>query len=86
MLALLVMVCLLATLAPSPAWARQAPLVAQTIQPYLDRLTEAVTEFTLENGMKFIVLKRHQAPVVSFMIHANVGAVNEADGKTGVAH
>ncbi|MFM7576562.1 MAG: M16 family metallopeptidase, partial [Microcystaceae cyanobacterium] len=37
-------------------------------------------------GMKFIVLKRHQAPVVSFMIHANVGAVNEADGKTGVAH
>jgi predicted Zn-dependent peptidase len=60
--------------------------VAQTIQPYLDRLTEAVTEFTLENGMKLIVLKRHQAPVVSFMIHANVGAVNEADGKTGVAH
>lgn len=86
MLALLLMVCLVATLAPGPAWARQAPLVAQTIQPYLDRLTEAVTEFTLDNGMKFIVLERHQAPVVSFMIHANVGAVNEAEGKTGVAH
>lgn len=81
-----VMVCLLATATPNPAWARQAPLVAQTIQPYLDRLTEAVTEFTLDNGMKFIVLERHQAPVVSFMIHANVGAVNEAEGKTGVAH
>jgi predicted Zn-dependent peptidase len=60
--------------------------MAQTIQPYLDRLTEAVTEFTLDNGMTFIVLERHQAPVVSFMIHANVGAVNEAEGKTGVAH
>jgi len=85
-LALLVMICLLVSLAPRPAWARQAPLVAQTIQPYLDRLTEAVTEFTLDNGMKFIVLERHQAPVVSFMIHANVWAVNEAEGKTGVAH
>ena len=40
----------------------------------------------LDNGMKFIVLERRQAPVVSFMIYANVGAVNEADGKTGVAH
>jgi len=69
--------------------AEQAP--AQTvetlsIQPYLDRVTDAVTEFTLDNGMKFIVLERRQAPVVSFMIYANVGAVNEADGKTGVAH
>jgi predicted Zn-dependent peptidase len=58
----------------------------QSIQPYLDRVADAVTEFTLDNGMKFILLERHQAPVVSFMIYANVGAVNEADGKTGVAH
>lgn len=86
LLVLLVMVCLLVTQVPCPAWARQDLLVAQTIQPYLDRLTKAVTEFTLDNGMKFIVLERHQAPVVSFMIYANVGAVNEAEGKTGVAH
>jgi predicted Zn-dependent peptidase len=68
--------------------AQQAPQPAETqsIQPYLDRVADAVTEFTLDNGMKFIVLERHQAPVVSFMIYANVGAVNEADGKTGVAH
>jgi predicted Zn-dependent peptidase len=69
--------------------AEQAPAQAvdsQSIQPYLDRVADAVTEFTLDNGMKFIVLERRQAPVVSFMIHANVGAVNEADGKTGVAH
>lgn len=62
------------------------PAEAQSIQPYLDRVASAVTEFTLENGMKFIVLERHQAPVVSFMIYADVGAVNEADGRTGVAH
>lgn len=72
---------------PSAPAVAQAPTpMAQSIQPYLDRVAEAVTEFTLDNGMKFIVLERHQAPVVSFMIHANVGAVDEADGKTGVAH
>lgn len=59
---------------------------SQSIQPYLDRLADSVTEFTLDNGMKFIVLERRQAPVVSFMIHADVGAVDETDGKTGVAH
>jgi predicted Zn-dependent peptidase len=56
------------------------------MQPYLDRVADAVTEFTLDNGMKFIVLERHQAPVVSFMIYADVGAVDETDGRTGVAH
>lgn len=56
------------------------------VQPYLDRVADQVTEFTLANGMKFIVLQRHQAPVVSFMVYAKVGAVNEVDGKTGIAH
>jgi predicted Zn-dependent peptidase len=70
----------------APAAARQPLQTAQAVQPYLDRVAEAITEFTLDNGMKFIVMERHQAPVVSFMIHANVGAVDETDGKTGVAH
>ncbi|MEM8605035.1 MAG: pitrilysin family protein, partial [Cyanobacteria bacterium P01_H01_bin.121] len=59
---------------------------ANSIQPYLDRVRDEVTRFQLENGMTFIVLERHQAPVVSFMTYANVGAVDEPDGKTGVAH
>ncbi len=72
-------------LANPPVDATETP-APQSIQPYLDRVANAVTEFTLDNGMKFIVLERHQAPVVSFMIYADVGAANEADGKTGVAH
>ncbi len=36
--------------------------------------------------MKFIVLERHEAPVVSFMTYADVGGVDEPEGKTGVAH
>lgn len=57
-----------------------------SIQPYLDQVIERVTEFNLDNGIKFIVLENHQAPVVSFVTYADVGGANEPDGKTGVAH
>ena len=57
-----------------------------SIQPYLNRVMEQITEFTLDNGLKFIVLENHDAPVVSFVTYANVGGVDEPDGQTGVAH
>ncbi|MEL6159037.1 MAG: pitrilysin family protein [Cyanobacteria bacterium J06627_32] len=72
-------------MSPRPLLA-QATTSESTIQPYLDRVAEAVTEFTLDNGMKFIVLEQHDAPVASVMLYANVGASNEEDGKTGIAH
>ena len=59
---------------------------AGSIQPYLDRVIQRVTEFRLANGMKFIVLEQHRAPVVSFLTYADVGGADEPDGKTGVAH
>jgi predicted Zn-dependent peptidase len=69
-------------------WAQPAapPKTAQSIQPYLDRVIDQVTEFKLDNGMKFIVLERHKAPTVSFLTYADVGGADEPDGKTGVAH
>ena len=57
-----------------------------SIQPYLERVAERITEFTLENGLKFIVLENHEAPLVSFVTYADVGGVDEPDGQTGVAH
>ena len=57
-----------------------------SIEPYLERVISQVTEFTLDNGLKFIVLENHEAPVVSFVTYANVGGVDEPDRKTGVAH
>ena len=36
-----------------------------------------VTEFTLDNGMKFLIVERHNAPVVSFYTYADVGSVQE---------
>lgn len=57
-----------------------------SIQPYLNQVVKNLTEFRLDNGMKFIVLERHQAPVVSFLTYADVGGVDEPVGKTGIAH
>jgi predicted Zn-dependent peptidase len=62
------------------------PGVTSSIQPYLDQVIKNLTEFRLSNGLKFIVLERHQAPVVSFLTYADVGGVDEPDGRTGVAH
>ncbi|MGB3515885.1 MAG: pitrilysin family protein [Elainellaceae cyanobacterium] len=89
MLAIAMGLCLSVTLwlVPQPsAIARTLSARATDIQPYLDRVDDQITEFTLDNGIRFIVMERHQAPVVSFMIHFNVGAAEEEDGKTGAAH
>ncbi|RAM51188.1 MAG: insulinase family protein [Hapalosiphonaceae cyanobacterium JJU2] len=64
----------------------QTPPAQSSIQPYLDQVIKELTEFRLDNGMKFIVLERHQTPVVSFLTYADVGGVDEPDKKTGVAH
>lgn len=72
-----------------PVWAKEVQPTAasaQSIQPYLKRVSKQVTEFTLENGLKFIVLERHQSPVIAFHTYADVGGVDEPDGQTGVAH
>ncbi|MBD2493094.1 insulinase family protein [Nostoc sp. FACHB-280] len=75
------------TASPPPRTVQPSkPPEKSSIQPYLDRVVKQLTKFQLDNGMKFIVLERHQAPVVSFLTYADVGGVDEPDGKTGVAH
>ncbi len=56
------------------------------IQPYIDRVERQISEFTLDNGMKFIVMERHQSPTISFMTYVDVGSAYEQAGKTGAAH
>ena len=55
-------------------------------QDLLRQFEEKVTTFTLDNGLEFVVVERHDAPVVSFATYADVGSVDEPEGKTGVAH
>jgi predicted Zn-dependent peptidase len=45
-----------------------------------------VTEFTLSNGVRFLIIERHEAPVVSFHTYVNVGSVDDPGGETGLAH
>jgi predicted Zn-dependent peptidase len=71
--------------ATSPVLARVASPTPST-QRYFDEVAKRVTQFRLDNGMTFIVLERHQAPVVSFLTYVNVGGTNEPNGQTGVAH
>lgn len=49
-------------------------------------LEKRVHKFTLTNGLTVILVERHLSPTVSFYIRHRVGAVDEENGKTGVAH
>ena len=55
-------------------------------QDSFQEIQSRVTSFTLKNGMTFIVLERHQAPVASFLTLADVGSTQEVKGITGLAH
>ncbi len=59
-----------------------ALLAAQSLTEF----EKKVTEFTLPNGLHFIVVERHNAPVVSFHTYVNVGSVDDPGGQTGLAH
>jgi predicted Zn-dependent peptidase len=50
------------------------------------KLEDQVTEFTLDNGLRFIVVERHDAPVFTYFAQVKVGGVNEPMGRTGLAH
>jgi len=52
----------------------------------LAQFEKRMTKFTLDNGLTFLVLERHEAPVVSFHTYADVGAADEVRGITGLAH
>lgn len=47
---------------------------------------EPVTTFTLDNGLKVVVIEDHRAPVVVQMIWYRVGAADEPPGHSGIAH
>src|SRR5579872_4574894 len=52
----------------------------------LKEFEKKVTEFTLPNGLHFILAERHEAPVVSFHTYVNAGSVDDPSGATGIAH
>ncbi len=57
----------------------QGAIVAQSLE-------EKVKVYDLSNGMKFLVVERHEAPVAICAIAFNVGAANEGPNITGISH
>ena len=49
-------------------------------------LADRVVERTLSNGLKVLMVERHEVPIVSLNITYGVGSVNEHPGISGVAH
>jgi len=72
--------------APAPAVATEAAQPAE--QADLPEITksEDISSFTLENGLKVVVIPDHRAPVVTQMIWYHVGSADEAPGQSGIAH
>jgi len=58
------------------------PALAQNLKEF----EKKVTEFTLANGLHFVVIERHEAPVVSFNTYVKAGSLNDPNGQTGIAH
>jgi predicted Zn-dependent peptidase len=52
----------------------------------LENLEKQVRQFSLPNGLDFIVLERHQAPVFSYMTVVGAGGASNRAGTTGLAH
>ncbi|MEM6971468.1 MAG: pitrilysin family protein [Pseudomonadota bacterium] len=66
---------LLAPLAPAVA--------AERIEASID---QPVYVFTLDNGMRAVVIEDRRAPIVTHMVWYPVGAADEPWGKSGIAH
>lgn len=58
------------------------PIAAQSLADFEKR----VSEFDLPNGFHFIVIERHDAPVISFHSYVNAGSVDDPSGQSGIAH
>jgi len=62
---------------PAPAAAAATPEIATGF-------TRQVSDFTLPNGLHFIVLERHDAPIVSFHTYIRAGFANVPAGQSGL--
>lgn len=67
-------------------WILLCALCASVVQYSAFAQNLEVEEFTLENGMKFLLVPREGEPQVSAGWIAKIGSVNERPGVTGIAH
>lgn len=51
-----------------------------------DEIRLPITEHTLANGMRILVVERREPPIFSAYLRFKVGSANEVSGQTGLAH
>jgi predicted Zn-dependent peptidase len=73
------------TAPPAPP-AKAAKSAAAATRTGLETLESQIKDFTLANGLRFIVVERHAAPVFSFETVVNAGSADDGLGTTGLAH
>jgi len=71
--------------APPAASPERSPASRQEVAPP-PALEERVTELVLENGWRFLLLPRKDAPVISFETRVACGGVDEPPGLSGMAN
>lgn len=63
-----------------------AGVLAFAVPAAASGIDDAVTDFTLGNGMQVVVVEDHRAPVVQQMVWYRAGSADEPVGSSGVAH
>ena len=82
----LLLLPLAAALAAAPLAAQQAPTEPPEPPPPTVKAQVPVEQFTLANGMRFLLVRRPEQATVMGGWVAHVGSANEHPGITGVAH
>ena len=83
---LALLACLSATAENLPAPGTLSSSLSEWASSAAASPATAVQQFTLSNGMQLIVQPDRRAPTAVHMLWLRVGAMDEVDGTTGVAH
>ncbi|WP_244293002.1 pitrilysin family protein [Stappia sp. TSB10P1A] len=76
----------LLAIAPAVAARAEAPQAADAAAFADIRIGGDMSAFTLDNGLDVVVIPDRRAPVVTHMIWYKVGAADEPEGMSGIAH
>lgn len=63
-----------------------AALVAACVGASEKGMAMEIQQFTLDNGLRVVVVPDHRVPVVTHSVWYKVGSMDEKPGKTGLAH
>src|SRR5712691_5511313 len=67
-------------------WALAVAWILAAVAGALAASPSPVTDLTLDNGLRVLVLEDHRNPIVTVQTWYRVGSRNEVPGKTGLAH